>query len=170
MTPSRIGSPLNRVNPYVIGPGRTTSASYGFVLLRARADEALEQKLAGLGVELLGPHDDHHTARLPVASLHAIAALHEVEWIRVSARAEAEPRADRASRLREQRGSRRRRHADPGRHQPLRGRRGRRFPARAGSRGCRHREYDPELLFYRGVATAPVIDRITALDFVSTWS
>ena len=27
-------------------------------------------------------------------------------------------------------------------------------------------EYDPELQFYRGVATASVIDRITALDFV----
>ena len=59
---------------------------YGFVLLRARADEALEQKLAGLGVELLGPHDDHHKARLPAPRCHAIAALPEVEWIGVSAR------------------------------------------------------------------------------------
>ena len=52
---------------------------YGFVLLRAPVTEALEKKLAGLGVQLLGPHDDHHKARLPVGSLQAIAALPEVE-------------------------------------------------------------------------------------------
>ena len=37
-----------------------------------------------LGVRLLGPHDDHHKARLPVASLEAVAALPEVEWVGVS--------------------------------------------------------------------------------------
>ena len=45
----------------------------------------LETKLARLGVELLGPHDDHHKARLPVGSLQAVAALPEVEWVGVSA-------------------------------------------------------------------------------------
>ena len=58
---------------------------YGFLLLRVPVDEALQNKLAGLDVELLGPHDDHHKARLPVASLQAIAAMPEVEWVGVSA-------------------------------------------------------------------------------------
>jgi hypothetical protein len=57
---------------------------YGFLLLRAPSSDALEKKLAGLGVELLGPHDDHQKARLPIGSLHAIAALPDVEWIGVS--------------------------------------------------------------------------------------
>ena len=64
-------------------------------------------------MKLLGPHDDHHKARLPVGALAAIAALPEVEWVGVSARgAEAELGADRASRPRGQGGrhrSRRRR-------------------------------------------------------------
>ncbi len=59
---------------------------YGFVLLRGRLDEALENKLADLGVVFLGPHDDHHKARLPVGSLRAIAALPEVNWVGMSAR------------------------------------------------------------------------------------
>jgi hypothetical protein len=57
---------------------------YGFLLLRVPVDEALQSKLAGLDVELLGPHDDHHKARLPIASLQAIAAMPEVEWVRPS--------------------------------------------------------------------------------------
>jgi hypothetical protein len=39
---------------------------YGFLLLRIRPDESLERTLAGLGVALLGPHDDAHKARLPI--------------------------------------------------------------------------------------------------------
>ena len=58
---------------------------YGSLLPRVRLDEALEKKLAGLGVELLGPHDDHQKARLPVGSLEAIAKLAEVEWVGASA-------------------------------------------------------------------------------------
>ena len=82
------------------------------------------------------------------------------------ARAEAERRADHASRLRGQGRSRRRRHADPDRHQPLRGRRGRHFRRELEAAGVAIGEYDAELMFYRGVASGPVIDRITALDFV----
>src|SRR5262249_59886197 len=59
---------------------------YGLILFRDPVDEALEKKLAGLDVKLLGPHDDHYKARLPIASLQAIAALPEVEWVGVSSR------------------------------------------------------------------------------------
>jgi hypothetical protein len=139
---------------------------YGFVLLRARADEALEQTLAGLGVELLGPHDDHHKARLPVASLHAIAALPEVEWIGVSARAQKL-----SPELSALRGSEGKALVDADTPIPVvinlfaddaRGN----FRRELEAAGVAIGEYDPELLFYRGVAPAPVIDRITALDFV----
>ena len=57
---------------------------YGFVLLRDRLDEPTEDALARLGAELLGRHDDTYKARLPVASLAAIAAMPEVEWVGVS--------------------------------------------------------------------------------------
>src|SRR6185295_17422239 len=56
---------------------------YGFVLLRAPLDEKLEKKLIDLGLSFLGPHDDHQKAQLPIASLDAIAALPEVEWVGV---------------------------------------------------------------------------------------
>src|SRR5262249_41440097 len=54
---------------------------YGFVLLRGPVDAGLEKRLAGLDVALLGRHDDHYKARLPITSLRTIAALPEVEWI-----------------------------------------------------------------------------------------
>ena len=56
---------------------------YGFLLLRVPLDGALEKKLAGLGVRLLGPHVNHQKARLPIGSLDAVAALPEVEWVGV---------------------------------------------------------------------------------------
>jgi hypothetical protein len=57
---------------------------YGFVRLTAPRTEALEQHLAGFGVQLLGPHDDHHKARMPVGSLAALAAAPEIAWLGVS--------------------------------------------------------------------------------------
>ena len=96
---------------------------YGFLLLRVRLDEALEKKLAGLGVELLGPHDDHHKARLPVGSLEAIAAMADVEWVGVSApEQKLSLELTDASWLSGAGGHRRPRDADPDRHQSLRGR------------------------------------------------
>ena len=44
---------------------RVASSSYGFLLLRVPVNEALEKKLAGRGVQLLGRHDDHYKARSP---------------------------------------------------------------------------------------------------------
>ena len=113
---------------------------YGFLLLRVPPDAALETKLASLGVQLLGPHDDHHKARLPVGSLEAIAKLPEVEWVGVSA-----PKQKLSLELTERswlsgEGGRRRPHdADPDRHQSLRRRRERELPAAARSRRGRDR-------------------------------
>ena len=108
---------------------------YGFLLLRAPADEALEKKLAGLDVELLGPHDDHHKARLPMALLPAIAALPEVEWLGVSSREQKLSRELAALRGLRGRGRRRRRgRPDSDRRQSLRRRRQRQLPASTGGR------------------------------------
>src|SRR5262249_22176541 len=57
---------------------------YGFLLLRTQPDRALEQTLARRGARRLGPHGNRQKVRLPVASLDAIAALPEVEWLGVS--------------------------------------------------------------------------------------
>ncbi len=57
---------------------------YGFVRLNTPRTEALEQHLASFGVQLLGPHDDHHKARMPVGSLAALAAAPEIAWLGVS--------------------------------------------------------------------------------------
>ena len=58
---------------------------YGFLLSRIPLDGALERTLAGLGVQLLGPHDSHQKARLQIASLKAIIALPGIDWLGVSA-------------------------------------------------------------------------------------
>ena len=140
---------------------------YGFVLLRVPPDEALENKLAGLGVELLGRHDDHHKARLPVASLRAIAALPDVEWVGVSAR--EQKLSPELSALRGSEGKA----ALVDANTPIpvvinlfEDDAGGNFRRALEAAGVAIGEYDPELVFYRGVATAPVIDRIAALDFV----
>ena len=140
---------------------------YGFLLPRVRLDEALEKKLAGLGVELLGRHDDHQKARLPVASLEAIAALAEVEWVGVSA-----PKQKLSSELTTLRAS----HAeaavvDPATPIPIvinlfEGDESGNFRPRLEAVGAKLGEYDAELMFYRAVATESIIDQIAALDFV----
>ena len=140
---------------------------YGFVLLRDQPDEALERKLAKLGARLLGPHDDHYKARLPVGSLEAIATLPEVEWVGVSAWAQKQ--SAELAELLDSRG-----HAgvvdntspipivinlfeadDDGS-----------FRRELEAVGAAIGEYDAALHFYRAVATGPVIDQISDLDFV----
>ena len=141
--------------------------TYGFVLLRVPLDEALEQKLAGFGVELLGRHDDHHKARLPVASLHPIAALPEVEWVGMSAREQKE-----SPELSDLRGSRTSAAVvDDATPIPVvinlfEDDAGGNFRRELEAAGVAIGEYDPELYFYRAVASGPVIDRITEMDFV----
>ena len=109
---------------------------YGFVLLRDRLDEPTEDALARLGAELLGRHDDTYKARLPVASLAAIAAMPRGGvGRREPAASQAEPRAGCRAR-REGRGRRhRRRHAAADLRQSLRGGRDRLLPP--GARGRR---------------------------------
>jgi hypothetical protein len=140
---------------------------YGFVLLRAPLTEALARKLAGLGVALLGPHDDHHKARLPVASLHAVAALPEVEWVGVSAREQKW-----SAELSELRGSSARPAVvDADTPIPIvinlfEGDEHGSFRRQLEAAGAALGEYDGGLRLYRAVATGPVIERIVALDFV----
>ncbi len=126
---------------------------YGFLRLRVRPDEALEKSLAGLGVQLLGPHDDHHKVRLPIGSLQAVAALPDVEWIGVSApEQKLSPELTGLRRRPEQGGGCRRRGRAPDRHQSLRGRREWQLPAATGSRWGRARRVRPRapLLSRRG--------------------
>ena len=83
--------PVVRARPRAEGPRRRTalrraaSSCTAFSCCASRWTRRSNRQLAGLGVQLLGPHDDHHKARLPVGSLEAIAALPEVEWLGVSA-------------------------------------------------------------------------------------
>jgi hypothetical protein len=140
---------------------------YGFLLLRVPPDKALEQQLAGLGVKLLGPHDDHHKARLPVGLLQAIATVPEVEWLGVSARAQKL-----SAELTELRGPRARAAGvDDATPIPIvinlfEGDATGLFRRELEAAGATLGHYDPDLQSYRAVATWPVIDRITALDFV----
>ena len=140
---------------------------YGFLLLRVPPHEPLQMKLAGLDVELLGPHDDHHKAHLPVASLQAIAALPEVEWVGVSA-----PEQKLSSELSALRGLRGQAAVvDPGDPIPIvinlfEGDDNGNFRRQLEAAGAMLGEYHFGLHFYRAVATGPVIDRIIALDFV----
>ncbi len=140
---------------------------YGFALRRVAPDEALERKLAGLGVRLLGAHDDHHKIRVPAGSLRAVAALPEVEWLGVSARDQKLSRE-----LSDVRGSRTKPAAvDATAPIPIvvnlfegdeTGEFGRLLEAAGAALG----EYDPDLMAYRAVATGPIVDQIAALDFV----
>ena len=140
---------------------------YGFLLLRVRPDEALERKLTGLGVQLLGPHDDHHKARLPVGSLAAIAAMADVEWLGVSA-----PEQKLSLELTDLRGSETQAAiADPATPIPIvinlfEGDESGHFRQQLEAAGASVGEYDPALQFYRAVAAGPTIDKIAALDFV----
>jgi len=140
---------------------------YGFLRLRGPLDGALEKTLAGLGVELLGPHDYHHKARLPVGSLQAVAALPDVEWVGVSAREQKlNPE------LTELRGPQGKAAAvDDATALPIvvnlfEGDENGSFRRQLEDVGVAVGAYDPALHFYRGVATWPTIDKIAALDFV----
>ena len=140
---------------------------YGFLLLRAPSSDALEKKLAGLGVELLGPHDDHQKARLPIGSLHAIAALPGVEWIGVSS-----PTQKQSLELAALRGSQAKA-AVVDSETPIPivinlfdGDEGGNFRRELEAAGAALGSYDTGLQSYHAVATGPVIERIVALDFV----
>jgi hypothetical protein len=140
---------------------------YGFLLLRTPPDGKLESTLARLGVQLLGPHDDHHKARVPVASLDAVAALPEVEWVGVSL-----PEQKLSLELADVREARTTGAAVESAagvpivinlfEADLDGS----FRGQLEAAGAVVGEYDPRLHFYRAVATQAVIDRIVALDFV----
>ncbi len=139
---------------------------YGFLLLRTPPDAALEKTLAGLGVQLLGPHDDHQKARLPIASLEAIAALPDVEWLGVSA-----PGQKVSPELNKLRGGQGRAAVSPDGGLPIvinlfEADESGAFRRQLEAAGVALGEYDPALHFYRAVATWPVIETITALDFV----
>jgi hypothetical protein len=140
---------------------------YGFVLLRDRLDEPTEDALARLGAELLGRHDDTYKARLPVASLAAIAAMPEVEWVGVSP-----PYLKQSLELAAVRGAKGAA-AGIGAATPLpifvnlfeaddTGY----FRRELEAAGAKVGAYDPGLHFYRAVATGPVIEKIAAFDFV----
>jgi subtilase family serine protease len=140
---------------------------YGFLLFRVPLDESLERTLAGLGVQLLGPHDDHHKARMPVALLETIAALPEVEWVGVSSRQQkqsrqlAELRAPAAGVAR----------IDGATPVPIvinlfEADRDGAFRRELEDAGVSIGQYDAHPASYGGVATGPTIDRIAALDFV----
>ena len=140
---------------------------YGFLLLRVPSSEALEKTLTGLGVTLLGPHDDHHKARLPVGSLPAIAALPDVEWVGVSA-----PEQKLSSELTALRDSQAKAGiADSETPIPIvinlfDGDESGNFRKQLEAAGAALGRYDTGLQSYHAVATGPVIERIVALDFV----
>lgn len=160
--------PALRAEAASAAAARERKTIYGFLLLRAPLDEDVERKLADLGVKLLGPHDDHHKARLPVDALDEIAALPEVEWVGVSERAQKQSRD--LSALRSEAAAQA---AGIATETPLPivvnlfdddadGA----FRRELEAAGVTVGEYDPALRFYRGVATQSTIDAITALDFV----
>jgi subtilase family serine protease len=140
---------------------------YGFLRLRSPLDEALQKTIAGRGVKLLGPHDGHEKARLPLAAVHQVAALPDVEWVGVSAREQKlspELTALRAPREKA---------AAVGDETGLPivinlfdGDQDGSFRRQLEAAGAAVGEYDPALRFYRAVATWPAIEAITALDFV----
>ena len=140
---------------------------YGFVRLTVPRDKALEQLLAGLGVHLLGPHDDHHKARLPVGSLAALATMPEVAWLGVSP-----PEQKLSAELAALRGPQREK-AGVGPATPIpivinlfEGDETGAVRRELEALGVLIGEYDPELASYRAVASEPIIEKIAALDFV----
>src|SRR5215471_17458327 len=140
---------------------------YGFLQLRIPLDGAFEKKLAGLGVSLLGPHDFHHKARLPVGSLKAIAALPDVEWVGVSAQEQKLSPELTATRAPQAKSAA----VDEATGLPIvinlfEDDESGSFRRQLEGAGAAVETYDPSLHFYRAVATWPAIDKITALDFV----
>ncbi len=140
---------------------------YGFLRLRVPLDETVERRLAELDVTLLGPHDDHHKARLPLSALERIAALPEVEWVGVSTR--AQKRSRELSKLR----SAGARSAGIDRATPIPivvnlfdGDDDGTFRRELEAAGATVGEYDASLRLYRAVADRSTIDAIAALDFV----
>ncbi len=140
---------------------------YGFLLLRVPRQRAIEKKLAGLGVQLLGPHDDHQKVRVPIGSLEAVAALAEVEWLGVSA-----PEQKLSSELTDLLGPQAKAAAvDSAAGLPIvinlfEGDESGSFRKQLEAVGAALGDYDPDLHFYRAVATGPTIEKIAALDFV----
>lgn len=140
---------------------------YGFVLLRAPLDERLEDRLAALGVRLLGRHDDHHKVRLPIGTLPAVTALPEVEWVGVST-AEQKASPELAA-LR--RGTAAAAALDPTTPIPVivnlfEGDDDGTFRRELEAAGAAVGAYDADLHSYEAVATGPVLERLAALDFV----
>jgi subtilisin family serine protease len=139
---------------------------YGFLLLRV-PPQGIETKLEGLGVKLLGPHDDHQKVRLPVGSLQAVAALAAVEWLGVSA-----PEQKLSPELSELLGPQKKAAAaDSATPLPIvvnlfEGDDSGSFGKQLEAAGAVLGEYDADLQFYRAVATGPAIEKIAALDFV----
>ena len=165
-------APASGLDPAVQGLAAATYAKgsdvvYGFLLLRVPADAALEQTLARLGVQLLGPHDHHHKARMPVASLAALAALPEVEWVGVSP-----AQLKQSVELSAVRGpSAKAAGIDAGTPLPIminlfEGDQSGRFRRELEAAGVKLGDYDADLMAYRAVATGPAIDAVAALDFV----
>ena len=140
---------------------------YGFLLLRTPLEGPLEKKLAGLGVRLLGPHDSHQKARLPVGSVDALAALPEVEWVGVSAPHQKVSAELSALRAPQGKGVA----VDPGAEFPIvinlfEGDQSGDFRRQLEAAGAAVGEYDPALFLYRAVASSAAIEKIGALDFV----
>ena len=139
---------------------------YGFVLLSVPRDRTPEKKLAGLGVQLLGPHDDHHKARLPVGSLEALAALPEVDWLGVSAPEQklsvSWPRCEARRGRRPASAPRRRSRSSSTSSRAMR----RDFRRELEAVGATLGEYDPELDVLSRGGHAAAIEKIAALDFV----
>src|SRR5262245_48840692 len=140
---------------------------YGFVLFRAEPDQATRAKVEHLGVRFLGRHDNHEKVRVPVGAIDAVAALPEIEWLGVSP-----PQQKVSLELADVHGSQ-------AANAPASGATALpitvnlfepdtdgSFRQRLEAAGAIVGEYDPALFFYRAVATSPVIDQITALDFV----
>jgi len=137
---------------------------YGFLRLRVPLDETVERRLADLGVTLLGPHDDHHKARLPVASLEQIAKLPEVEWVGVSSR--KQKRSRELSALRRSRGATSRATPLPIVINLFDDDQDGTFQRALEAAGVSVGTYDADLRFYRAVADERTIDDVTTLDFV----
>lgn len=140
---------------------------YGFLRLRGPLDAAVEATLARFGVTLLGPHDDHHKARLPLDTLEAVAALRDVEWVGVSTRKQKRSRELSALRGADARAV----GIDAATPLPIvvnlfDGDADGAFRRELEAAGAIVGEYDADLHFYRAVADAPAVDRISALDFV----
>jgi hypothetical protein len=140
---------------------------YGFSKLRGSPYGEVEGRLARLGVGLLGAHDSHQRARVPVESVDAVARLADVEWLTAS--------------LPEQRLSVELRAV----HSHLAGDVAAKdaallpivvnlfeadvdgsFRQQLEAAGAVVADYDASLHFYRAVATRSTIERIIDLDFV----